>query len=201
MSETIRSFIAFDIDNELVVKRLSEVQGMLVNAGADLKLVKPQNIHVTMRFLGNISLSMVDLIHEEMKQIFFAPFDIELRGLGAFPSLRYARVVWAGIRKGVDELVNIFDQLEPRLRRLGFKPDRKGFSPHLTIARVRTGRHKAELIRCVEDLADYEFGIINANWLRLKKSVLTPKGPIYTTLREARGGRKLTQKKTPSDGS
>ena len=200
MSETIRSFIAFDIDNELVVRRLSEVQGMLVNAGADLKLVKPQNIHVTMRFLGNISLSMVDLIHEEMKQISFAPFDIELRGLGAFPSLRYARVVWAGILKGVDELVNIFDQLEPRLRRLGFKPDRKGFSPHLTIARVRTGRHKAELIRCVEDLADYEFGVINADWLRLKKSVLTPKGPIYTTLREACGGRKLTQKKTPSDG-
>jgi 2'-5' RNA ligase len=189
MSETIRSFIAFDIDNELVVRRLSEVQGMLVNAGADLKLVKPQNIHVTMRFLGNISLLMMDLIHEEMKQVFFAPFEIELRGLGAFPKLRYARVVWAGIRKGVNELVNVFDQLEPRLRRLGFKPDRKGFSPHLTIARVRTGRHKAELIRCVEDLADYDFGVIKADCLRLKKSVLTPKGPIYTTLREVCGAR------------
>ena len=200
MSETIRSFIAFDIDNELVVRRLSEVQGMLVNTGADLKLVKPQNIHVTMRFLGNISLAMVDLIHEEMKQIFFASFNIELRGLGAFPSLRYARVVWAGIRKGADELVNVFDQLEPRLRKLGFKPDPKGFSPHLTIARVRTGRHKAELIRCVEDLADYEFGVINADWLRLKKSVLTPKGPIYTTLREVHGGKELTQRKTPSGG-
>lgn len=195
MSETIRSFIAFDIDNELVVRRLSEAQGMLVNAGADLKLVKPQNIHATMRFLGNISLSMVDLIHEEMKHVFFAPFDIELRGLGAFPSLRYARVVWTGIRKGADELVNIFNQLEPRLRRLGFKPDRKGFSPHLTIARVRTGRHKAELVRCVEDLADYEFGVINADYLRLKKSVLTPKGPIYTTLREVRGGQKTNTEK------
>ncbi len=188
MSETIRSFIAFDIDNELVVRHLSEVQGILVNTGANLKLVKPQNIHVTMRFLGNISLHMVELIHEEMKQISFAPFEIELRGLGAFPSLRYARVVWAGIQKGADELVNVFNQLEPRLRRLGFKPDRKGFSPHLTIARVRTGRHKAELIRCIEDLADYEFGVIKADYLRLKKSVLTPKGPIYTTLKEVRGG-------------
>jgi len=201
MSETVRSFIAFDIDNELVVRRLSEVQGMLVNAGANLKLVKPQNIHVTMRFLGNISIPMVDLIHEELKQISFTPFDIELRGLGAFPSLRYARVVWAGIRKGADELVNVSSQLESCLRRLDFKPDRKGFSPHLTIARVRTGRHKAELVKCVEDLADYEFGVIKADCLRLKKSVLTPKGPIYTTLREVRGGRKLTQKKNPSDGS
>ena len=188
MSETIRSFIAFDIDNELVVRRLSEVQGMLVNTGANLKLVKPQNIHVTMRFLGNITLHMVDLIHEEMKQISFTPFEIELRGLGAFPSLRYARVVWTGIRKGADELVNVFNQLESRLRRLGFKPDRKGFSPHLTIARVRTGRHKAELVKCVEDLADYEFGVIKADYLRLKKSVLTPKGPIYTTLREVHSG-------------
>jgi len=192
MSDTIRSFVAFDIDNELVLRRLSEVQGMLTNTGADLKLVNPQNIHVTMRFLGNISLPMVDLIHEEMKQIFFGSFNIELRGLGAFPSLRHARVVWAGIRKGANELMNVFDQLEPRLRRLGFKPDPKGFSPHLTIARVRTGRHKAELVRCVEDLADYEFGVISADWLRLKKSVLTPKGPIYTTLREVLGGKEST---------
>jgi len=188
MSEAIRSFIAFDIENELVVRRLSEVQNMLVNTGADLKLVTPQNIHVTMRFLGNISPPMVDLIHEEMKQISFTPFEIELRGLGAFPSLRYARVVWAGIQRGADELVNVFNQLEFHLRKLGFKPDPKGFSPHLTIARVRTGRHKAELVKCVEDLADYEFGIIKADYLRLKKSVLTPKGPIYTTLREVHGG-------------
>jgi 2'-5' RNA ligase len=186
MSEAIRSFIAFDIDSELVLKRLSEVQNMLTSTGADLKLVIPENIHVTMRFLGNISPPMVNSIHEEMKQISFTPFEIELKGLGAFPSLRYARVVWAGIRKGADELVDVFNQLEPRLKGLGFKPDHKGFSPHLTIARVKTGRHKAELVRCVEDLADYEFGIIKAEYLRLKKSVLTPKGPFYTSLREVR---------------
>ena len=188
MSETIRSFIAFDIENEMVVRRLSEVQNMLVNTGANLKLVKPQNIHVTMRFLGNITLHMVDSIHEEMKQVFITPFDIELRGLGVFPSPRYARIVWAGIRKGSDELVSVFDQLEPRLRSLGFKRDSKGFSPHLTIARVRTGRHKAELVKCVEELVDYEFGIIQAARLKLKRSVLTPRGPIYTTMREAHGG-------------
>ncbi len=60
MSEMIRSFIAFDINNESVLRRFSEVQGTLLNTGADLKLVKPQNIHITMRFLGNISPSMVN---------------------------------------------------------------------------------------------------------------------------------------------
>lgn len=184
MSERIRSFIAFDIDNESIIKRFSEAQATLVNTGADLKLVKPQNIHVTMRFLGNISPPMVDLIHEELKKISFASFDVEIKGLGVFPKLKYARVIWAGIRKGADELTNVFNQLEPLLRGLGFKPDSKGFSAHLTIARVKTGRNKAELIRRIQELADYEFGIVKADCLRLKKSVLTPKGPIYSTLRE-----------------
>jgi len=184
MSEMVRSFTAFDIDNELVLRRFSEVQGILVNTSANLKLVEPRNIHMTMRFLGNISLGMIDSIHQEMEKISFTPFDVEIRGLGAFPSLRYARVVWAGIRKGANELRNVFDQLEPLLRGLGFKPDPKGFSPHLTIARVKSGRYKAELTRCIQDLADWEFGVVKADCLRLKKSVLTPRGSIYSTLKE-----------------
>ena len=180
----IRSFIAFDIDSDLVIRQLSEVQKTLVNTGADLKIVQPQNIHVTMRFLGNISPDMIDSIHEEMEKVSFAPFEIELRGLGAFPTLRYARVIWVGIKKGAEELEGIFDQLGPRLQRLGFKPDSKGFSPHLTIARVKSGRNKAELIRTIQEFENHQFGIIKANCLRLKKSVLTPKGPIYSTLKE-----------------
>jgi len=188
MSGTIRSFFSFDIEDETIVKRLAEAQGMLANTGADLKLVKPQNIHLTVRFLGNISPPMVDAIYEEMKQVSFTLFEIELRGLGAFPKLSYPRVVWAGIRKGANELTDVFEQLEPRLRGLGFKPDTKGFSPHLTIARVRTGRNKAQLIKLVRKLEDYKFGTIKAECLRLKKSVLTPQGPVYTSLREVCGG-------------
>ncbi|UCE28576.1 MAG: RNA 2',3'-cyclic phosphodiesterase [Candidatus Bathyarchaeota archaeon] len=184
MSERIRSFIAFDIDSEPVLRKLSEAQGHLANTGANLKLVQPRNVHITMRFLGNISFNMVDAIHNEMNKVSFTPFDVEILGLGAFPSLKYARVVWAGIRKGAEALSNISSKLEPSLQKLGFKPDRKGFSPHLTIARVRTGRNKAELARCIEELAEFRFGILGANCLKLKKSVLTPKGPIYSTLRE-----------------
>ena len=184
MSEMIRSFIAFDIDSESVIKRLSEVQKTLVNTSADLKIVESQNIHVTMRFLGDISPNMIDPIHGEMEKVSFAPFEIELRGLGAFPTLRYARVVWAGIKGGAEKLTDIFDQLEPRLLRLGFRPDPKGFSPHLTIARVKSGRNKAELIHAIQELENYQFGMIKANCLKLKKSVLTPRGPIYSTLKE-----------------
>ena len=187
MPGTIRAFFSFDIEDQTIVRRLTEVQRTLINTGADLKIVKPQNIHLTIRFLGDISPAMVDAIHEEMKQISFTPFTVELRGLGAFPKLNYPRVVWAGIRKGADELKDVFEQLEPRLRGLGFKPDSKGFSPHLTIARVRTGRNKAQLVKLIQELADYEFGAVKAECLRLKKSDLTPRGPIYSTLREVCG--------------
>jgi len=184
MSEMIRSFVSFDLNNESVLERLREVQGILVKTGADLKLVEPQNIHITMRFLGDIKPTMVDPIHEAMKKVSFSTFNCEIRGLGAFPNLRYARVVWAGMRKGVDELKNVFNQLEPNLQQLGFRPDPKGFSPHLTLARVKTGRNKAELARCIQTMADFDFGVVRADCLRLKKSVLTPRGPVYSTWRE-----------------
>jgi len=184
MSEPIRSFIAFDINSQSVLQRFTEVQNSLITTGADLKLVEPSNIHITLRFLGDISPNTIDSIHESMKKVAFSAFDCEVHGLGVFPDLRYARVVWAGIRKGADELKNVFEQLEPNLRQLGFRPDSKGFSPHLTLARVKTGRNKAELTRCIQELADFDFGIVRADCLRLKKSVLTPKGPIYSTLVE-----------------
>jgi len=186
MSESIRSFIAFDIGNPRVLQRLGEAQNILAKSGADLSLVKPQNIHITMRFLGDITPAMVEKIDKEMQSIIFKPFDVEIKGVGAFPNVKYARVVWAGIQQGAKELEAVFDQLEPRLRQLGFAPDSRGFSPHLTIARVRSGRNKQALVGCVNELAAFEFGKVHADCLRLKKSVLTPQGPIYSILKEAR---------------
>jgi len=186
MSETVRSFIAFDIDNPQVLQRLGQAQSILVKTDADLSLVKPQNIHITLRFLGDVTLGIVEKIDEGMKNVIFKPFDVKIKGAGAFPNVEYARVIWAGIQQGADELTSIFDQLEPWLRQLGFAPDSKGFSPHLTIARVRSGRNKRALVGCINDMAAYEFGKVHADCLRLKRSILTPQGPIYSTLKEVR---------------
>jgi 2'-5' RNA ligase len=184
MSEMIRTFIAFDINNPAVLQKFTEVQDSLVRIGADLKLVAPQNIHMTIRFLGDVPARMIDSIHESMKKTDFSAFNCQIHGVGVFPHLGHPRVVWAGISKGSDELKSIADQLENGLRQLGFRPDPKGFSPHLTLARVRTGRNKAEFAHCIQEMEDYEFGIVKADCLKLKKSLLTPKGPIYSTLRE-----------------
>lgn len=184
MSGSIRSFIAFDMESEAVRKSLAAAQNLLVQTGADLKLVEPQNIHITIRFLGDITPATAEKIFAEMQKVQFTPFNVQIKGLGAFPNLRYPRVVWAGITEGADQLKTVFNQLEPHLRSLGFAPDQKGFSPHLTIARVKTGRNKAQLADYVAKNANYNFGNIKAECLRLKKSDLTPRGPIYSTLKE-----------------
>jgi 2'-5' RNA ligase len=184
MTEAIRSFIAFDINSEQVLKKLADVQALVTKTGADLRLVEPKNIHITVRFLGNITASTVEKIFEEMKKVQFIPFNAKICGIGAFQNVHYPRVVWAGITEGADQLRSIFSQLEPSLQGLGFSPDPKGFSPHLTIARVKSGRNKAELARFLNENASYEFGTVHADCLRLKRSDLTPKGPIYSTLKE-----------------
>jgi RNA 2',3'-cyclic 3'-phosphodiesterase len=184
LSERIRSFIAFDLESEHVLNKLGHVQTLLVETGADLRPVAPQNIHVTMRFLGDISPPMVDKLHATMQNVKFTPFSILLKGIGVFPSLNYPRVVWAAMTVGTEQLESIFTQLEPQIRTLGFAADRYGFSPHLTIARVRSAKNKQNLAEFVTKKADYEFGTIQANCLRLKRSQLSPKGPTYTTLRE-----------------
>jgi len=184
MPEAIRSFLAFEIEHETVRKRLASVQKLLMQTGADLKLVEPRNIHITVRFLGDITPNMVEKIFEEMQKVQFTSIDTQIKGLGAFPDMRYPRVVWAGLTEGADQLKTVFNQLEPRLRSLGFTPDQKGFSPHLTIARVKSGRNKAQLVDFVAKNANYNFGTITTGCLRLKRSDLTPRGPIYSTLKE-----------------
>ena len=184
MPDSIRSFLAFDIENKIVLNRLATAQSQLIGTGADLKLVEPQNIHITVRFLGNITPAIVETVFGEMKKIQFTSFTVQIKGLGAFPNSNYSRVIWAGITTGAYQLKNIFNQLEPRIRSLGFTPDSKGFSPHLTIARVRSGRNKQQLAKFITKNANYEFGAVNAKCLNLKKSDLTPRGPIYSTLKE-----------------
>jgi 2'-5' RNA ligase len=184
MSEKIRSFIAFDLSNDSVVNRIAAAQKMIIQTNADVKLVEPKNIHVTVRFLGEINPEMVEKVYSAMKNVKYTPFNIQLTGLGVFPTINYPRIVWAGITDGSEQLKRIWEQLEPQLHDLGFAPEPEGFTPHLTIARVRSGANKQRLVDLVERHENYDFGNIRGDCLKLKKSQLSPKGPAYTTLKE-----------------
>jgi 2'-5' RNA ligase len=186
MTGSIRSFIAIDIDSEEILTRFTSLQKKLMLSGGNLKLVEPQNIHVTMNFLGDINPILVEKISNQMEGLAFSPFHIEIAGVGAFPSVKRPRTIWADIHKGKEEITNIYSQLEQGLTRLGFKKSNRKFSPHITISRVKSGRNRGELAHCLQQVADYFFGNMQVSCVKLKKSVLSPHGPTYSTLTEIR---------------
>lgn len=183
----MRCFISVDIEDPALLGALEEAQRRLEGTGADLKCVDRENIHITLRFLGEVREGLVDDLKRLISCTTFSPFRVELRGLGAFPHLRRPRVVWVGISDGVEELTAVFNRLEPELVRMGFRPERRGFSPHITLARVRSGRNRGRLVEEVTARADGVFGELEVGDIRLKRSVLTPRGPLYSTISESKG--------------
>lgn len=181
----MRCFVAVDLEDPDLLDALGRIQDGLRGVGADLKCVERENIHLTMRFLGDVREGMLEELTGLISGVNFAPFGMELRSVGAFPNLRRPRVIWVGITRGVNELKGIFDRLESGLMGMGFRPERRGFSPHITIARVRSGRNRDRLVERVMDHADDEIGEMEVEHVRLKKSVLTPRGPVYSTLAQS----------------
>lgn len=184
-SERIRSFIAVDLEDAAIKDRIVKVQNDLQQTRADLKLVEPEIMHLTLRFLGEIPEQMVVKVKEILDSTRFHTFEASFSGVGTFPSLSRINVVWIGITQGQEELNEIFHQIEPKLRQIGMAPDNKGFNPHMTIARVKSGANRAALADAVSKMRDLEFGKMPVKAVRLKKSTLTPKGPVYTTMHEA----------------
>lgn len=178
---SIRSFIAVDL-NDYIRDNISTFQKTLVATNADLKLVESHNTHITLRFLGEVSTKNIDDICNILKNLKFSPFNVSLKGIGVFPNISRINVIWIGLINGLEELVDIFNQLEQGFKRLGLRSDDRGFSPHITIARVKSGRNKDELSKIVSDAHDLEFGTMEVESVRLKKSVITPRGPIYSTI-------------------
>jgi len=180
--EYLRSFIAIDIEDQQLLSKLIEIQLKIAATGADVKLVERENIHLTLRFLGEISRGMVDDVINVLRGLNASSFKVKLFGVGAFPRIQRPRVIWVGISEGVEALKSIYLQLEGGLRRIGFKPEKEGFSPHITLARVRSWRGVERLANSILSLQAEEVGEVLVQQVKLKKSVLTVKGPIYTDL-------------------
>jgi len=182
--ELIRCFFAIDIEDKSTLDKITVVQKRLQETGANLKLVAPDKIHITLKFIGEVPSEFVDRMINFSDDIEFSPFKVELRDVGCFPSLRRINVIWAGIREGNIGLMTIYQGLESRMRQLGLKPERRGFSPHLTIARVRSGRNIDKIAEVIDEVSNTFFGIFEVMNFRLKRSVLKPTGPMYTTIHQ-----------------
>ncbi|MFW9830868.1 MAG: RNA 2',3'-cyclic phosphodiesterase [Candidatus Thorarchaeota archaeon] len=177
----IRCFIAVEVDDAAVMKRLIHTQKELLSSGAKLKLVSSENLHFTLHFLGNIDEGRIGELDELLHQVKGSPFELELVGTGCFRPQR-PRVIWIGCTNGAEQMIQHQRFLGHRLREHGFPFEKRKYSPHLTIARVRSGVNRIELMDVVQKYADQNFGSFVVKSIKLKKSTLTPKGPIYEDL-------------------
>jgi 2'-5' RNA ligase len=157
----------------------SELSGL----GARVKPVDLGHLHVTLKFLGDTEESLVPKLEEIMHTASngIGPQTIRLRGSGTFPPKPPVRVVWVGL-EGAEPLALIANRLEGACQVLGFPPEGRSFKPHLTLARVKDPRASDSVIGLANKYAKSEFGSVSVNSILLKKSVLGPKGPTYTTV-------------------
>lgn len=179
----MRAFLSLDIENEEVLRTMTEVQGELVKTSADLKLVERENLHFTVKFFGDIADSQVDKIDERLKGIDAGGTEVRVAGVGAFPDLRGPRVVWAGVgSQGAAELTSIAETVIKAVEGIG-QPEDHEYHPHVTLARVRSGRNRQQLVNYIERNKERAFGTSYVRTLKLKSSALTPHGPTYADVK------------------
>ena len=185
--EQIRSFIAIELPEE-AKEGLARLRKELErDEHKFVKWVDPGGIHLTLKFLGNIPSKRVTEITEAIKEAAqgISPFHLEISGLGAFPSIRQARVLWVGIGGEVDKLSRLQKNIDSALAALGFAKEERPFVPHLTLARIREGaspperRSFGELVGSTTFEDKYH---VEVEAIRLMRSQLTPAGAIYTCL-------------------
>jgi 2'-5' RNA ligase len=184
-SGQIRSFVSIDLEEPRILDQVESIMSSLLSLGGDLKPVERENIHLTLKFLGNVSAPRLDEVKSALSQVTFPPFSLEIKGAGAFPNLKRMNVIWVGIGEGWSQVELVFEQTEKLLHQLGFSRETRPFSPHITVARVKSGRKRDEIAAFLGHLSDESFGSFNVENVKLKESVLSPSGPKYSTLFEA----------------
>ena len=181
ISETFRAFIAIDLP-ESVKSFLSEAQEALKSYGFGVKWVRPQNIHLTLKFLGDTATADTDKIAEAMTLAARnCPIvSLTARGVGVFPNARRPRVIWAGLNGQVEALVNLQQTLNAHLADLGFATDTRGFKSHLTLGRVKGKIASDRMIAAIDKLKEFESELFETHEVVLFKSELRPSGAVYT---------------------
>ena len=175
-----RAFIAVDLP---ALPALASLAKELATSGGQLKLVDLEQIHLTLKFLGSTDEDLVPQISEVMQESVrgLTPFTVRVVGTGAFPSKDYMNVLWVGL-ENAEGLAKIASYLEATLPSLGFGREKRTFSPHATIARVRGGKNRDRVLQILEAHASDAFGDHAVDNIQLKRSVLTSRGPVYSTV-------------------
>jgi RNA 2',3'-cyclic 3'-phosphodiesterase len=176
----MRLFVAVNISKENKNK-ISKIQSVLKKSGADAKWVEENNLHLTLKFLGEVEENKVNHIIEKLKQVVLdvKKFEVDFESVGVFPTEMSPRVLWIGTGKGAEELKNLTEKTETLFEEIGFEKEKRKFSPHLTVGRFRSSKGKEKLLDIIKSLT-FEKITEEVKSVFLIKSVLTPKGSIYS---------------------
>ncbi len=185
MPDPVRCFVALRIEPG-PLEALSRAQERLRRSGADVKWVETRNLHLTLKFLGNVEPERLPAVEGVLHSIAAGTPRMtgRIHGLGAFPNARAPRVIWAGMSFQPDAASTVAARLESELALLGFAPEDRPFASHVTLGRTRSARGRASLVEELGKLVDSDFGSQSVTRLILFQSLLSSAGPTYTPLAE-----------------
>ena len=185
----LRSFLAVELPKP-ILKKVEEVQADLKSSPIDVKWVHSEQIHLTLKFFGNIEESKIEPIIKSVEGLSqtTSPFPLAVQGMGVFPHLKNPRVIWIGLIDTKEILIPFQKGLEEQFEKIGFQAENRSFHPHLTLGRMKSGRGKEELASRIEKYREVELGEFQVEEVVLYKSDLRPTGSIYTALREIKLG-------------
>lgn len=190
----MRLFVAVEVCPE-VRKKLLEIQEEFQRTSLFLnkaKWVKPENLHLTLKFLGEVSQENLNTLRSALIKSIqgVKSFEIEIQGLGCFPQVKSVRLLWAGVSQGAGQLKKLAEEVEKNTASAGFAPSDKTFSPHLTLARFpsysekRMSQHLSNFSKKISSYNSLSFGKTTVSKIDLIESVLSASGPHYTALEE-----------------
>jgi 2'-5' RNA ligase len=175
----VRVFVAIDL-LESLREAFSEVQEPLRKTSGRLAIVTSPLLHITLKFLGEVSTDQVDSISNALSSVHIPPYDVTLAGVSA-DNLRHPRVIWATVEDG-GKTALLAEEIDSVLAPLGFPKEKRPFRAHITLARVK--EYHPDIPRVITPLSSFSGGGMRVTHFVLKKSTLTPPGPIYETISE-----------------
>ena len=185
MAETIRSFVAFELP-PIVRQQIGRLQQELQGKGIRSRWVKPDSIHLTLHFFGDITPAQIEPIRSAMAEAaaLSRPMRLAARGVGVFPGFRKARVVWTGLDGELEALAALQHGLAAAFEKIGFQGPGRRFKPHLTLGRFKKPPRPAALAAAVEAAGGFSSPPFSVSQVILFESRLTPAGAIYSKIHE-----------------
>ncbi len=176
----IRTFLAIPLDDE-IIKQLVEVQRTLSMTGARVRWVAGENIHLTIKFLGDVRDGQIEEVCEVARRSAgqVEPFEFSVSGVMCVPPAGAARMVWVGVSDMTGRAKKLHDLLDQAYAQMGFRKENRSFRAHLTLGRVKSSRNVDRLRKAIEKFAQKDFGLQSADQLIVFSSQLKPDGPVY----------------------